>query len=42
MVILVAMISAMVAIGGWLWWLQRQISRAVPELLESAAAPGER
>lgn len=36
MVIVAAMITAMVAIGAWLWWLQRQISQAVPELFESA------
>ncbi len=36
LVLIVAAAAALMAMTGWLWWLQRQISRVAPELLESA------
>jgi two-component system phosphate regulon sensor histidine kinase PhoR len=36
LVLIVATTAALMAMTGWLWWLQRQISRVAPELLESA------
>ena len=34
--LMVATVAALVAMTGWLWWLQRQIVRVAPELVESA------
>lgn len=38
LVIVVVTVAALAGMSGWVWWVQRRVSRAVPELLESARA----